>query len=69
MGRKAGIHHYILWVGAGIAQNYKDIKDFKLIKVFSQLRYGLFSFLRPPFGDEFDDWMFNTDGMRDVDNE
>jgi len=69
MGRKAGIPYYLLWIGAGLVQNIKDIMELHLLKAYKQMRHGLGTLFIPPFGDEFDDYIFNTKGMIDADND
>jgi hypothetical protein len=64
MGVKAGIPVPLLWYGAGTAETIKDIIHMDFWNALNQAnKMKRFS---PPFGDENDDFLWNTKGMSDA---
>jgi len=59
-----GMPNILLWYGAGAAETLKDFKDIKLMDFAKQLKQMIY--FQPPFGDEVDDFLWNTKGMYDA---
>jgi RHS repeat-associated protein len=64
MGRRAGIHQYSLWKGAGFAETTKDLGKGKYFSAYMRA-LSLFNPFSKQSGDRSADYLWNTKGMDD----